>query len=75
MRFHGRNAEKWFQHERPHERYDYLYAIDELAAWVPRLRDLDAAAVRTLVFMNNHYEAKAVTNAHQFKELLNSDGR
>ena len=45
-------------------------APDELAAWVPRLRELDAAAARTLVFMNNHYGAKAVTNARQLKELL-----
>ena len=70
VRFHGRNAGKWFQHEQPHERYDYLYGIVELAAWVPRLRQLDASAARTLVFMNNHYEAKAVTNAQQLKELL-----
>ena len=70
VRFHGRNAETWFQHEQPHERYDYLYRTDELLAWVPRLLALDAAAARTLVFMNNHYEAKAVTNAIQLKELL-----
>jgi len=70
VRFHGRNAGKWFQHDHPHERYDYRYGIDELAAWVPRLRQLDALAARTLVFMNNHYEAKAVTNARQLQELL-----
>lgn len=70
VRFHGRNAEKWFQHERPQERYDYLYGTEELAAWLPRLREMDAAAARTLVFMNNHYGAKAVTNAIQLKELL-----
>jgi len=70
VRFHGRNAAAWFQHEQPHERYDYLYGIDELAAWVPRLRQLDAVAARTLVFMNNHFEAKAVTNARQLEELL-----
>jgi len=70
VRFHGRNAEHWHRHERPHERYDYLYSREELAAWVPRIRALDAAAARTLVFMNNHYEAKAVTNARQLKELL-----
>ena len=70
VRFHGRNADKWFQHEQAHERYDYLYRLEELAAWVPRLRKLDAAVSRTLVFMNNHYEAKAVTNARQLQELL-----
>lgn len=70
VRFHGRNAAKWFHHDLPHERYDYLYGLDELSAWLPRLRELDAVAARTLVFMNNHYEAKAVTNARQLKELL-----
>jgi len=70
VRFHGRNAAKWFRHDHAHERYDYLYGREELAAWVPRLRELDAAAARTLVFTNNHYEAKAVTNANQLKELL-----
>ena len=73
VRFHGRNAATWYRHEQPHERYDYLYAPDELASWVPRLRQLDAVAARTLVFMNNHYEAKAVTNARQLKELLAAD--
>ena len=72
VRFHGRNAGKWFQHELPHERYDYRYTTDELAAWVPRLRELDAAAARTLVFMNNHYQGQAVANATQLKELLAS---
>jgi uncharacterized protein YecE (DUF72 family) len=70
VRFHGRNAARWFDHGSPHERYDYLYGAGELDAWVPRLRELDAAARLTLVFMNNHYEAKAVTNALQLKELL-----
>ncbi len=70
VRFHGRNAAAWFDHEQPHERYDYLYGLAELAAWVPLLRKLDATAARTLVFMNNHYEAKAVTNARQLKGLL-----
>ena len=74
VRFHGRNAAQWFTHEQPHERYDYHYGVDELQAWVPRLRELDAAAARTLVFMNNHYQAKAVDNATQLKELLSAAG-
>jgi uncharacterized protein YecE (DUF72 family) len=70
VRFHGRNAAKWFRHEQAHERYDYRYEPQELAAWAPRIRELDVAAERTLVFLNNHYEAKAVTNARQLRELL-----
>src|SRR5947209_15871083 len=35
VRFHGRNAAKWWHHEHAFERYDYLYTEDELAEWVP----------------------------------------
>ena len=30
MRLHGRNAEKWWRHEKSEDRYDYLYSADEL---------------------------------------------
>lgn len=72
VRFHGRNAAKWFRHDAPHERYDYRYSAAELEAWVPAIRALDAAAARTLVFMNNHYEAKAAANALELQSLLSS---
>jgi uncharacterized protein YecE (DUF72 family) len=73
VRFHGRNAATWHRLERPEQRYDYLYRPEELAEWVPRLRALDAAATATLVFMNNHPEGKAVTNARELKALLARD--
>ena len=40
VRFHGRNAAKWWRHEHAHERYDYLYTEGELAEWVPKIREL-----------------------------------
>jgi len=70
VRFHGRNAAKWFHHQRPEERYDYLYAEEELREWAPRLRTLRDRTQRTFVFTNNHFEAKAVKNALMIVELL-----
>lgn len=70
VRLHGRNAQKWFQHEEAHERYDYLYSREELAEWVPRIRKVQQEADKTFVFCNNHYRAQAVVNALELKHLL-----
>ena len=70
VRFHGRNAEKWWEHDEAWERYDYLYDEGELAEWVPKVRELDEQTEDTYVFFNNHYEAKAVQNAETFQGLL-----
>ena len=43
VRFHGRNAAKWWRHEQAHERYDYLYNEEELKGWVPKVTDLKRA--------------------------------
>ena len=70
VRFHGRNAAKWYEHDHPAERYDYRYSAAELAQWVPRIRDLEARAGEVLVFFNNHFQAKAVDAAKLLGELL-----
>jgi len=70
VRFHGRNAAKWWEHERAEERYDYLYRAEELGEWVPKIRALAAGAKKTYVFFNNHFQAKAVTNARDLLALL-----
>lgn len=69
-RFHGRNAEQWYQSDHAWERYNYRYTEAELREWVPRVKDLQAKAQDVYVFFNNHYGANAVTNAQQFAELL-----
>lgn len=69
FRFHGRNAAKWYAHERAFERYDYLYSEEELEG---RVHDVLAAAGQartTFAVFNNHYGAQAVTNARQLKLL------
>lgn len=70
VRFHGRNAKKWWRHEQSWERYDYTYSKEELAEWVPKIRDLDAKARHTFVFANNHWHAQAIDTARQLRLLL-----
>jgi uncharacterized protein YecE (DUF72 family) len=70
LRFHGRNAEQWFEHERAEQRYDYLYTPDELSGWLERIRTLEAATEELFIYFNNHFQGKAATNALQLANLL-----
>jgi uncharacterized protein YecE (DUF72 family) len=70
LRFHGRNAQKWHEHEQAYERYDYLYSESELREWLPKIGRLADEAEKVFVFYNNHFQAKAVENAMQLKALL-----
>lgn len=70
VRFHGRNAAKWWKHERPEERYDYAYSEEELREWIPKIRAISGAGEKTFVFFNNHFQAKAAQNARQLLDLL-----
>ena len=70
MRLHGRNAEKWWKHDRSEDRYDYLYSPQELKPFSET-----ASAVRTHVrkaylYLNNHFAAKAVADATELKHQL-----
>ena len=45
VRLHGRNYEQWFEAEKPHDRYNYLYTEEQLQPWksqsgdaLPRVR-------------------------------------
>ena len=70
VRFHGRNGEKWWQHEFAWERYDYTYSEDELKEWIPKIRDLDEQAPLTLVYANNHYKGQSVNTIKKLQQLL-----
>lgn len=70
IRFHGRNAAKWWKHEKPHERYDYLYTHEELSEWLPRIKKLLEHVETLFIFTNNHYQGNAVKNALMLKEML-----
>jgi uncharacterized protein YecE (DUF72 family) len=70
VRFHGRNYQKWWQHDEAWERYNYLYSREELTEWVPKVHSLAEQTEDTYVFFNNHYNAQAVQNATEFTDLL-----
>lgn len=69
VRFHGRNYEKWFNHEESWERYDYLYTPEELEPWVERIGAM-AATRDAYVITNNHFRGQAVVNAIDLKRSL-----
>jgi len=70
VRFHGRNAQKWWEHDEAWERYDYLYSREELQEWAPKVQSLAGETEDTYLFFNNHYNAQAVQNAQDFADLL-----
>jgi uncharacterized protein YecE (DUF72 family) len=70
VRFHGRNAKKWWQHKEAWERYDYTYSDEELEEWVPKLHKLEENTEKTFVFANNHWQGQAVQTARQLRMLF-----
>lgn len=70
LRFHGRNKAKWFDHDKPHQRYDYLYTEQEMEELKQPVLEMSKKAPETLALFNNHYGAQAVTNARQLAEKL-----
>jgi uncharacterized protein YecE (DUF72 family) len=70
VRFHGRNSSKWWKHDHPSERYDYLYNEEELRTWVDRILELSENSRKTYVLFNNCTDGKATENARQMQSLL-----
>lgn len=64
LRFHGRNRERWRQHEAAEARYDYLYSDEELKPFAEKVREIAAAGeAKVLIFFNNHVRGQAPANA------------
>jgi len=70
VRFHGRNAAKWWQHQYAYERYDYTYSAGELNEWLPRISKLNSLAEKTFVFANNHWRGQSVSTIRQLRMML-----
>jgi uncharacterized protein YecE (DUF72 family) len=70
VRFHGRNAAKWWQHDEAWQRYDYTYRPEELQEWLPKLRALDEGSENVYVYSNNHWQGQAVDTATQLRLML-----
>lgn len=79
VRLHGRNAEKWYDHEHAWERYNYLYSpeqIDKIADAVNKLSGEGGEEQEkrdVYVFFNNHWQAQGVINALQLRMRLGQE--
>ena len=72
VRLHGRNYERWHEHEEAYERYDYLYSEAELSEIKEKIMRIYEGK-DTYVFFNNHYRGKGALNALQLKEMLGEE--
>ncbi|MEN6560749.1 MAG: DUF72 domain-containing protein [Acidobacteriota bacterium] len=71
VRLHGRNAGNWFREGAGRDdRYDYLYARDELDGWITRIKELGAKSGKVYVITNNHYRGQAMANALQIRNMI-----
>ena len=77
VRLHGRNKEKWWEHDEGWQRYNYLYSpkeIDGMAKAVDKLQEPASADEKVkrdvYVFFNNHWQAQGAINAIQLSQKL-----
>lgn len=71
VRLHGRNYRNWFAKTAlSHERYDYLYSVDELEPWVDRIKAIARRTTDTYAVSNNHHLGKAAVNGLEIAALL-----
>jgi uncharacterized protein YecE (DUF72 family) len=74
VRLHGRNYQNWFRDKAPpHERYNYLYSLDELDPWLVRIKQVTKQTRETYVVTNNHFRGQAVVNAIEIKAALEEE--
>ena len=64
IRWHGRQVKP---------RFNYLYSKEELSPWAEKVKQLSTETAIVRGYFNNHYGAKAVVNAIEFKEMLGTD--
>lgn len=77
IRFHGRNYDTWYRGGKEKReddtrinRYDYLYSLEELKPWIPRIREAEIKEQMVRIYFNNHARSKAAKNAFQLMDLL-----
>lgn len=67
VRLHGRNASQWWDHEKAEDRYNYLYADEELEPFVDVAKAAAALGKKLYLYTNNHFAGNAVANAAQVR--------
>jgi uncharacterized protein YecE (DUF72 family) len=77
LRFHGRNSANWWEHDVADDRYNYLYAAEELQPFADLAAKAQAAGKKVIAYFNNHFSSKAVANAailkHQLGDVVPGD--
>jgi uncharacterized protein YecE (DUF72 family) len=61
IRWHGRGSRPW---------YNYRYSQSELAAWVPKVKEVTERAKETYGYFNNHFRGFAVENSLKMMGML-----
>ena len=75
VRFHGRNAKTWnIRSEKSSDRFDWMYALEELGEWVPKLARLSEAAEDVYAMFNNNRDDFAPRSALLLRGLLDEAG-
>ena len=76
LRLHGRNRATWNVKGQTaaSDRFNYDYPDPELAAMVPRIRELALTAMQTHVIFNNNMEDQGQRNARRLTDLLLAAG-
>ncbi|MCX6537914.1 MAG: DUF72 domain-containing protein [Acidobacteria bacterium] len=70
MRLHGRNAEQWWTHDHPDDRYNYLYSPGEMDGFAETVATVRRLVQKIYVYLNNHFAGKAVANAAMLRHRL-----
>ncbi|HEX4746530.1 MAG TPA: DUF72 domain-containing protein [Gaiellaceae bacterium] len=75
VRFHGRNVKTWnIRSEKSWQRFDWMYAADELAEWVGDLGRLASDADEVYALFNNNRDDFAPRSAMLLRGLLDEAG-
>ena len=75
VRFHGRNEKTWnIKAENSSERFNWMYAPEELEEWVPKLERLAAEADEVYAMFNNNRDDFAPRSAVILRGLLDEAG-
>ena len=69
FRFHGRNAEMWWQGD-SETRYKYLYSNDEINELAEKVKAFSEQTNLTFVLFNNHWQGYAPRNAVDMMKAL-----
>jgi uncharacterized protein YecE (DUF72 family) len=76
LRFHGRNAQTWNIRDARSaaDRFDWMYAPEELAEWVEPIRRLAEEAQEVYALFNNNRDDFAPRSARILRDLLDEAG-